>query len=141
MKLTPQTTTLIDKYEIIQLNLHKSRTATNDLIAHMLNNNVAIALIQEAFVCRHGPRYKVSHLNGLQLAAHTSQKFLSAIIYNKDAVSSLFIPQLSNDHFTVISVQLGKTQAFFASIYLPPSSDIRTEIKSWSRNSQCRLKL
>jgi hypothetical protein len=123
----------MDSHKIIQLNLQKSGTARNELIAHMLANNISLALVQEPFVCRHGSLFKVPHLNGLQLAAVTSAKFLSAIIFNKDCVAPLFVPQFSNDHIAVVTLQLGKTQVFFSNVYLPPSTDIRSEIPTIHR--------
>jgi hypothetical protein len=48
-----------NKPNIIQLNLNKSRTATNNLLAHMLEKNVAMALIQEPYVWRHKEGYKI----------------------------------------------------------------------------------
>jgi hypothetical protein len=127
-------TQLMDnKLKVIQVNLRKSRTATEELTAHMLRNNIFIALVQEPYICRHGSNYKIPNLNGLQMAASTSAKFLAAIIYNKDCASPLFVPQLSNSHIAVISAQLETTQLFFASVYLPPSTDIRTEIPALQR--------
>jgi hypothetical protein len=122
-----------NKHKVIQVNLKKSRSATEELTAHMLNNNIPIALVQEPYICRHGSNFKIPNLNGLQLAASTSAKFLTAIIYNKECASPLFIPQLSNNHIAVISAQLEKTQIFFAGVYLPPSTDIRTEIPALQR--------
>jgi hypothetical protein len=123
----------MDSHKIIQLNLQKSGTARNELIAHMLANNISLALVQEPFVCRHGSLFKVPHLNGPQLAAVTSAKFLSAIIFNKNCVAPLFVPQFSNDHIAVVTLQLGKTQLFFSNVYLPPSTDIRSEIPTNQR--------
>ncbi|KAH0812342.1 hypothetical protein GEV33_010449 [Tenebrio molitor] len=126
-------TTLMDRHGIIQINLQKSRTATNGLVAHMLDNNISLALIQEPYVCRHGSAFKIPHLNGLQLAAVTSAKFLSAIIFNKDCLQPLFVPQLSTDRIVVITAQIGQTIVYFASVYLPPSVDIRSEIPTIQR--------
>ncbi|KAH0813491.1 hypothetical protein GEV33_009299 [Tenebrio molitor] len=129
----PSTTLMDSKHKVIQVNLKKSRTATEELTAHMLNNNIPIALVQEPYICRHGSNFKIPNLNGLQMAASTSAKFLAAIIYNKDCASPLFVPQLSNNHIDVISAQLETTQIFFASVYLLPSTDIRTEIPALQR--------
>jgi hypothetical protein len=86
----------MDRHGITQINLRKSHTVTNELlVAHMLANNISLALIQEPYVRRHGSVFKIPHLNGLHLAAVTSPK--SAIIFNKDCIESLFVPQLSND--------------------------------------------
>jgi hypothetical protein len=126
-------TTLMDRHGIIQINLQKSRTATNGLVAHMLDNNISLALVQEPYVCRHGSAFKIPHLNGLQLAAVTSAKFLSAIIFNKDCLQPLFVPQLSTDRIVVITAQIGQTIVYFASVYLPPSVDIRSEIPTIQR--------
>jgi hypothetical protein len=121
-------TTLTDRHGIIQINLQKSRTATNGLVAHMLDNNISLALIQEPYVCQHGSAFKIPHLNGLQLSAVTSVKFLSAIIFNKDCLQPFFVPQLSTDSIVVITAQIRETIVYFASVYLPPSVDIRSEI-------------
>jgi hypothetical protein len=129
----PSTTLMDSKHKVIQVNLKKSRTATEELTAHMLNNNIPIALVQEPYICRHGSNFKIPNLNGLQMAASTSAKFLAAIIYNKDCASPLFVPQLSSNHIDVISAQLETTQIFFASVYLLPSTDIRTEIPALQR--------
>jgi hypothetical protein len=126
-------TTLMDRHGITQINLRKSHTATNELVAHMLANNISLALIQEPYVRRDGSIFKIPHLNSLQLAVVTSAKFLPAIIFNKDCIESLFVPQLSHDRIVVITVQMRETIVYFASVYLSPSVDIRSEIPTIQR--------
>jgi hypothetical protein len=122
-----------NKPNIIQLNLNKSRTATNNLLAHMLEKNVAMALIQEPYVWRHKEGYKIPQLQGLKVAAVAAEKFRAAIIYNDNLVTPLFVPQISAENIAVVTMQLGKTEMAIASVYLPPSGDIRSEFPALQR--------
>jgi hypothetical protein len=123
----------MDKVNVMQINLQKSRAATNELVGQMFNNNITLALVQEPYTCKDKGVHKIPGLNGLKCMARSDDKFLSAIIYNGDNFSPLFIPQLSTKNIVVISAEIGATQVFVVSVYLPPSTDLSTDLPTLQR--------
>jgi exonuclease III len=132
-QLIPRNTTLMVKVNVMQINLQKSRAATNELVGQMINNNITMALVQEPYTCKATDVHKIPGLNGLKCMARSDDKFLSTIIYNGDNFSPLFIPQLSTKNIVVISAKIGITQVFVVSVYLPPSSELSTDLLTLQR--------
>jgi hypothetical protein len=96
-------------------------------------NNITMALVQEPYTCKATDVHKIPGLNGLKCMARSDDKFLSAIIYNGDNFSPLFIPQLSTKNIVVISAKIGITQVFVVSVFLPPSSKLSTDLPTLQR--------
>jgi hypothetical protein len=88
----------------LQLNLNKSRTVTNNFLAHILEKNVAMARIQESYVWRPREGYKIPLLQGLKVAAVTAEKFRAAIIYNDKLLTPLFVLQISAENIAVVTM-------------------------------------
>jgi hypothetical protein len=118
---------------VAQINLQKSRAATSELVGQMLTNNISLALVQEPYVCKVANAYKIPGLNGIQCMARKESKFLSAILYNRDHIRPLFVPQLSTGNIVVISARIRTTQVFLVSVYLPPYSDLLAELPALQR--------
>jgi hypothetical protein len=110
------------KVNVMQINLQKSRAATNELVGQMINNNITMALVQEPYTCKVTDVFKIPGLKGLKYMARSDDKFLSAITYNDNNISPPFIPQLSTKNIVVISAKIDITQVFVVSVYLPASS-------------------
>jgi hypothetical protein len=104
------------KVNVMQINLQKSRAATNELVGQMINNNITMALVQEPYTCKVTDVYKIPGFNGLKCMAPSDDKFLSAITYNDDNISPPLIPQLSTKNIVVISAKIGITQVFVVSV-------------------------
>jgi hypothetical protein len=121
------------KHLILQVNLQKSRAATSELVGHMLSNKISMALVQEPYVRKCGAIHIIPNLNGIQIMAQNNDQFKSAILYNRNLIQPFFIPQLSSSNLAVASVRVDGTQAFIASVYVPPSSSFQSELAALQR--------
>jgi hypothetical protein len=99
----------------------------------MLTNNISLALVQEPYVCKVANAYKISGLKGIQCMARKESKFLSPILYNRDHIRPLFVPQLSTGNIVVISARIRTIQVFLVSVYLPSYSDLLAELPALQR--------
>jgi hypothetical protein len=118
---------------VAQINLQNSRAATNELVGQMLTNNISLALVQEPYVCKVANAYKIPGLNGIQCMARKESKFLSRILYNRDHIRPLFVPQLSTGNIVVISARIRTTQVFLVGVYLASCSDLLAELPALQR--------
>jgi hypothetical protein len=121
------------KVEVVQMNLQKSRAATSELVGHILNQNIPLALIQEPYTHKSGNTHRIPGLNGLQCLSRNNSKFLAAILYNRDIIQPLFVPQLSTGNIVVASARIDGTQVFFVSVYLPPNANLLADLPALQR--------
>jgi hypothetical protein len=116
------------KVEVVQMNLQKSRAATSELVGHILNHNIPLGLIQEPYTHKSGNTHRIPGLNSLQCLSRNNSKFLAAILYNRDIIQPLFVPQLSTGNIVVASARIDGTQVFLVSVYLPPNANLLVDL-------------
>lgn len=116
-------------FKAIQLNLMKSKTATNELIGQMLINQIDVALIQEPYCYKTSTGYKVPSAPGLKTISIGSGKILACIIVNEQLVkNTMIVPQLSNSNMAACHIEFKGRSIVVASVYVQPYADIRTNI-------------
>ena len=125
--------------EVIQINLHRSETATNALMAKINTGKIHIALIQEPWTIRN----KVSGLNHVNFQlfyADTGSRPRTCILCHKN-LCFLLSTGLSTSDATVL--KQGRGNIFLASIYLPfdsptlpPTSDLMKLVEEAQRKNK-----
>ena len=114
--------------EVIQINLHRSETATNALMDVLNKGKTHIALIQEPWTFRNKVN-GLNHVNYQLFYANNGTRPRTCIICHKN-LSFLFSPELSTSDATVL--RQGNGSMYLASVYLPfdsptlpPSSELQ----------------
>jgi hypothetical protein len=102
-------------------------------VGHILNHNIPLAPIQEPYTHKSGNTHRIPGLNGLQCLSRNNSKFLAAILYNRDIIQPLFVPQLSTGNIVVASARIDGTQVFLVSVYLPPSANLLGDLSALQR--------
>jgi exonuclease III len=111
------------KVKIIQINAHKDKTATTEVMNLMNDENFQIALVQEPYCYKKGlGNFTIPNLGSIVLIAEQSQKFYSFILCNNPRLNILHLSNISTSHITVISLQRTDLPLLFIiSVYSPPS--------------------
>jgi exonuclease III len=111
------------KVKIIQINAHKDKTATTEVMNLMNDENFQIALVQEPYCYKKGlGNFTIPNLGSIVLIAEQSQKFYSCILCNNPRLNILHLSNISTSHITVISLQRTDLPLLFIiSVYSPPS--------------------
>lgn len=121
----------MDNVNIVQLNCNNSRMVTQELIRHLNEHNINIALIQEPYAIRDDVNFKIPLTSGYRTIFRPSIKPKAAIIVDNLCSNVTFFPQLSTDHLTLISLEFGKKQIFLLSAYIPPNSDLHVVLPNF----------
>lgn len=114
--------------KIIQCNLQNARAVTGEIIKLLVENRFDIALVQEPYVLKAGTKFRIPALNGMKCVAEDTSNFLAAILYNPHRINALAIPQIMTPKVSVMTITNGGKDYVYASVYIPPSEDIRMEI-------------
>lgn len=126
--------------EVIQINLHRSETATSALMEIINKGKTHIALIQEPWTIRNKVT-GLNHVNYQLFYANTGTRPRTCIICHKN-LCYLFSPELSTSDSTVL--KQGNGNIYLASLYLPfdsptlpPSSELQRLVsKAKQTNSE-----
>jgi hypothetical protein len=123
---------MINTLRIVQLNCHKSKTATAEILKYSRDNNIHLIFLQEPYNAKIKNRnvYKIPDTVNLTTASIHNEQFLSAIICNNIKINNfelnpVFFPQFSNKYLSLIAIEVNKTQIFCLSVYLPPQMDFQ----------------
>lgn len=118
--------------EVIQINLHRSETATNALMDIINKGKTHIALIQEPWTIRNKVT-GLNHVNYQLFYANTGSRPRTCIICHKN-LCYLLSPELSTSDATVL--KQGNGNVYLASVYLPfdsptlpPSSELQRLVR------------
>jgi hypothetical protein len=123
---------MVNTLRIVQLNCHKSKTATAEILKYSRDNNIHLIFLQEPYNAKIKNRnvYKIPDTVNLTTASIHNEQFLSAIICNNIKINNfelnpVFFPQFSNKYLSLIAIEVNKTQIFCLSVYLPPQMDFQ----------------
>lgn len=115
---------------ITQCNLQKSRTATYEIMGQIINNNLQIGIVQEPYAYKSENTFKIPGHSRLCKYSQNSKKILSCIITNENQdFNTLFVPQLSTEHITVVAIEKSGEQIIIVSVYFPPNIVIQEELE------------
>ncbi len=106
--------------QVIQINLHRSETATIALMDLIRKGKIHIALIQEPWTTNHRVN-GLSHINYQLFYAQSGRRPRTCMLCHKN-LSFFFSPELSTPDATV--VRAGDGNVYLGSIYLPFDSPI-----------------
>lgn len=105
------------KLLVVQINLHHSKAATDDLLLLMMKENVDVALIQEPHIFNNKVQgLRLKHYN---LFHSTKEGRIRACILARKSINMFLLPRYSNEDTTVVNVENREKSFLLTSAYMP----------------------
>lgn len=117
------------KTKFLQINLQKSRSNTLDILKHIEEKNIDIALIQEPYMYFN----RIVNLNTNWIAVYSKNNNPKSIIIIKRSLQILCLDYLIEENIVVIKVKDGNREVCIVSIYIPPKDNIEEYISKLER--------
>lgn len=118
----------MDKINIVQLNCNNSRLVTKELVRHLNEHSINIALIQEPYSINENEKFRIPLTTGYRTIFRHGRKPKTAIIVDALCNNLTFFTQFSTDHLTLASLETDDNQIFLLSVYLPPNAKLTEEL-------------
>jgi ribonuclease HI len=121
------------KLKCIQINMHHSRLATDNLIQVIEENNIDILYIQEPYQIRNKI---VGFPRSLKIFTAGAEKHRAAIVVNNTQLDTILIQQLSDEDAVVLEIIHGNTKLITASLYFDITRQIDTDLRKMEAITQ-----
>ena len=122
-KIHDQTPTQL---KCLQLNLHHSRLATDNLNKIIEEENIDILCIQEPYEIR---KQITGFPRRLKIFIEGEGKHRAAILVNNNRLDTILLKQLSDEDAVVIELILGNKKVIIASMYFDINRNIDTDLR------------
>lgn len=114
----------MDKYTLLQLNLHNSKLATSEALNYIHNNKVDLAILQEPYCYNNGNKFLIPALGHMKLYAVDNERFYACIVTNNNNLDVLFNRHLSTAYRTCIYLKIEDIVFNIVGVYKPPPDDL-----------------
>ncbi|KAI2795584.1 hypothetical protein BLOT_016631 [Blomia tropicalis] len=124
MPINAQPSTRSTNTKVVQQNLNRNTTATNQLIKDLSSNKYDIAVIQEPHTYTKSDRHHVSSISSYTTFYTNDTSRPRAAIIAANHLSPVFLLQYSTVDTCVVSIQINQQKIVIVNTYFPPDAPI-----------------